>query len=76
VKATTMPESWLTKAELAAALKVSPRTVTRLNPPCTKVGNQNRYYLSEVKAFLRGVPEQGGNVVPFPLERTRGGVAA
>jgi len=68
-------EEWLTKRELAQELKVSTRTITRLNPPHTCVGGQNRYRLSEVEASLNGVPEQGGDVLRFPRERTRGVVA-
>lgn len=68
-------EPWLTKRELARQLQISERTVTRLKLPHMSVGRQNRYYLSEVEAFLRGVPKQGGNVVPFPRERTRGAAA-
>lgn len=68
-------EEWLTKRELAGKLKVSTRTVTRRNYPHHKVGEQNRYFLSEVKASIDGVPEQGGDVLRFPLERTRGVVA-
>lgn len=70
-----MTEPWLTKRELATRLRVSTRTITRLNPPHTKVGRQNRYYLSEVLAHLRGVPQRGGDVLRFPRERTRGVVA-
>jgi hypothetical protein len=73
VTATTEP--WMTKPELARELRVSTRTVTRLNPPHTRVGGQNRYRLSEVEAFMRGVPLEGGNVVRFPRERTRGAAA-
>lgn len=70
-----MNEPWLTKRELATELRVSPRTITRLNPPHTRVGGQNRYRLSEVEAALHGVPIQGGNVLRFPRERTRGAAA-
>lgn len=69
------PEPWMTKRELAAALKVSPRTITRRIPPSLRVGGQNRYYLSEAIAHLRGVPVEGGNVLRFPRERTRGAAA-
>jgi hypothetical protein len=67
-----VPEPWLTKRELAAELKVSVRTIERMRPPCAKVMGQNRYHLSEVEASMRGVPPEGGNVLRFPLERTRG----
>lgn len=67
-----MTEPWLTKREVASALKVSPRTIERLHPPCMRVAGQNRYRLSEVEASLRGVPAEGGNVVRFPRSRTRG----
>lgn len=70
-----MTEPWLTKRELAAHLRVSARTITRLNPPHTRVLGQNRYWLSEVEASLRGVPQEGGNVLRFPRERTRGAAA-
>lgn len=64
-------EPWLTKRELAAELRVSARTIDRLRPPCMRVGGQNRYWLSQVEAFLAGVPSESGNVVPFPRNRTR-----
>lgn len=69
------PEPWMTKAEIAAHFKVSARTVVRQRWPHTKVGSQNRYRVSEVDAHLRGVPPEGGNVVRFPGERTRGAAA-
>lgn len=47
-----MSEPWLTKSELARELRVSVRTVTRLNLPHLKVGGQNRYRRSEVEAVL------------------------
>jgi hypothetical protein len=68
-------EPWLTKREVASHLRISTRTIERLRLPCLRVGGQNRYHLSEVKAALRGVPEEGGTVVRFPKERTRGAVA-
>lgn len=70
-----MSEGWLTKRELAAELRTSTRTIERLRLPCLRVGGQNRYHLSEVEAALRGVPAEGGTVVRFPKERTRGAVA-
>lgn len=66
-----MTEPWLTKQELALKLKVSTRTIERLHLPCQPVGRQNRYFLSQVEAVLAGVPEDGGNVIRFPRERTR-----
>jgi hypothetical protein len=68
-------EPWLTKKELAMKLKVSTRTIERLDLPCIPVGRQNRYFLSQVEAALAGVPEEGGNVLRFPRERTRGAAA-
>ncbi|HST69077.1 MAG TPA: helix-turn-helix domain-containing protein [Solirubrobacterales bacterium] len=47
-----MTEPWLTKSELARVLRVSERTVTRLDLPHLKVGGQNRYRRSEVEAVL------------------------
>lgn len=70
-----MTEPWLTKAELARELKVSPRTVERRIKPTLEVGRQNRYFLSHAQAQLRGVPEEGGNVIRFPGERTRNAAA-
>lgn len=60
-----MTESWLTKREVARKLRVSTRTIERLRLPCTRVGSQNRYLMSQVYATLNGVPETGGNVVPL-----------
>jgi hypothetical protein len=48
-----MNEPWLTKRELAEHLKVSPRTIERLGLPHLRVGNQNRYQMSEVLSVLR-----------------------
>ena len=56
-----MTEPWLTKREVAEALKVSPRTIERLDLPHLQVGGQNRYLMSEVIQALRG----GGEVVPM-----------
>lgn len=47
-----MKEPWLTKREVAQELQISPRTVTRLKLPHTRVGGQNRYRVREVKAAL------------------------
>lgn len=65
----------MTKREVAAEFKISIRTVERLRLPCTRVGGQNRYRRSEVEAHLNGVPPEGGNVLRFPRERTRGAAA-
>ena len=56
-------EPWLTKRELAGALRCSPRTIERLHPPTLRVGGQNRYRLSEVETYLRG----GGRQVQLVL---------
>ena len=53
-----MKEPVLTKKDVANRLGVSTRTVQRLNLPHTRVGGQNRYFWSEVAAFLGiDVPE-------------------
>lgn len=49
----TATEPWLTQRELAAKLKVSRRTIQRLDPPCMMVGGQKRYVFSEVESHLR-----------------------
>lgn len=49
-----MSEPWLTKRELAAALKISVRTIERLRLPAMRVGGQNRYRRSEVERHLGG----------------------
>jgi hypothetical protein len=67
-------EPWLTKAEIASALKVSVRTVERCHPPAMRVGGQNRYRLSEVERFLR----EGATpapVIELHPKRTRGTAA-
>lgn len=66
-------EPWLTKAELAAQLRCSKRTVERIRPPSMRVGGQNRYRLSEVEDYLkrRGRPAE---VLQFP-ERGRDSAA-
>ena len=56
-------EPWLTKRELAGALRCSRRTIERLRLPALRVGGQNRYRLSEVEAYLRG----GGRQVQLVL---------
>lgn len=70
-----MSEGWLTKREVARELKVSVRTVERLRLPCTPVGGQNRYLMSEVNQALRGEDETGGIVVPLRRPATRGEAA-
>lgn len=45
-------EPWLTKREVAARLRVHPRTVTRLRLPFIRVGGQNRYIWSQVERAL------------------------
>jgi hypothetical protein len=65
-------EPWLTKSELAHKLRISTRTIERLRiKPDMQVGGQNRYRLSSAEAQLHGVPEGGGNVIPFPDRRER-----
>lgn len=67
------PEPWYTKRELAAHLKVSPRTITRMRLPFTRVGGQNRYRLSEVELALAGkIPENTDNVVQLRPSRPDG----
>ena len=56
-------EPWLTKGELARALRCSTRTIERLRLPALRVGGQNRYRLSEVEGYLRG----GGRQVQMVL---------
>ena len=50
-----MKEPILTKKQVAERLGVSPRTVTNLKLPHLRVGGQNRYFWSQVKAHLRSV---------------------
>jgi hypothetical protein len=66
-----LTEPWLSKREIAREFGVSTRTVERQGWPCLPVGGQNRYLRSQVEAFLAGVPDEGGNVLRFPRERTR-----
>jgi hypothetical protein len=65
----------MSKAQVAKELDVSTRTITRRVKPTLRVGGQNRYYMSDVVAQLRKVPPQGGDVVRFPVERTKGAAA-
>ena len=58
-----MSEPWLTKRELAAELKVSVRTIERLQPPAMRVGGQNRYLRSEVERHLQGKASDGREVI-------------
>jgi hypothetical protein len=65
-------EPWLTKREVARKLRVSTRTVERLRLPCTRVGGQNRYRMSEVELALNGHTEPPDNVVALrPRRRER-----
>jgi hypothetical protein len=63
-------EPWLTKREVARKLRVSTRTVERLRLPCTRVGGQNRYLMSQVEAALASPQERADNVVPLRPRRT------
>ena len=72
VRLTTEP--WLTKAEIAAALKVSVRTVERCHFPAMRVGGQNRYRRSEVERFLRDGPTPA-TVIELRPKSTRGTAA-
>jgi hypothetical protein len=47
-------EPWLTKRELASALKLSMRTIERLITPTMRAGGQNRYKLSDAERQLQG----------------------
>lgn len=67
-------EPWLTKAEIAADLKVSVRTVERYGLPAMRVGGQNRYRRSEVERFLREGPTPAP-VVELRPRRTKGTAA-
>ena len=50
-------EPWMTQREVAAELRISVRTLRKLDPPCLPVGGQKRYHLSEVLQYLReGAP--------------------
>lgn len=70
-----MSEPWLTKREVALALRTSVRTIERLRPPCVRVGGQNRYLRSEVEDFLQGASRPAAEVVPFPGNRRKGSAA-
>lgn len=67
-------EPWLTKAEIAADLKVSVRTVERCRLPAMRVGGQNRYLRSEVERFLRAGPTPA-SIVELRPRRTKGTAA-
>lgn len=64
-----MSEAWLTKRELALRLKVSTRTIERLQLPFTRVGGQNRYLESQAVAALAGPDDLPDNVVPLRPHR-------
>jgi hypothetical protein len=61
-------EPWLKIGEVAARLRISVRTAEGLKLPRTKVGRQNRYFMSQVEAALGG-QEQPDNVVPLRPRR-------
>jgi hypothetical protein len=53
---TALGEKWLTKRELAAYLRVTPRFIElqqHLGLPVLRIGAVNRYRISEVEAWLR-----------------------
>lgn len=58
-------EPWLTKAELAAELRCSRRTIERIRLPAMRVGGQNRYRMSEVEDYLRR-RSRPARVLQFP----------
>ena len=62
-----MNEPWMTKREIAQELRVSPRTVTRLKLPHTRVGGQNRYRMTEVEAALAKDPKSKPPFEPIPV---------
>lgn len=64
-----MSETWLTKRELAERLRVCTRTIERLQLPCTRVGGQNRYLITQVEAALGGHDDLPENVVPLRPRR-------
>jgi hypothetical protein len=75
-----MNEPWLTKPEMAARLKVSPRTLERYAVPHQRIGGQNRYRASEVERYFRVDPEADAgqlpsNVVELPRRRPGGRAA-
>jgi excisionase family DNA binding protein len=65
---TTDSEPWLTKRELAHALRCSVRTIERLHLPAMRVGGQNRYRLSEVEAYLSR-KSRPAPVIRFPTRQ-------
>lgn len=67
-------EPWLTKSELARELRVSTRTIVRLRLPYMRVGGQNRYVLSEVRASMVDSDNLPDNVIAL-RPRTRGRAA-
>jgi hypothetical protein len=62
-------EPWLTKHELAGELKISIRTIERLQPPAMRVGGQNRYRLSEVEAFFNNGSASSADVIRLAAHR-------
>jgi DNA-binding Lrp family transcriptional regulator len=62
-------DRWYTKSEIAAELKVSPRTIERRIKPDLKVGGINRYTIDSAEAQLRGVPDEGAVVIQFPTRQ-------
>jgi hypothetical protein len=56
-------EKWLTKQQLAAHLQVTPRWIESQQPlglPHLRMGGINRYFVSEVEAWLREQYSQPG----------------
>lgn len=64
-----MNDPILTKRDVARKLRISTRTVERRIQPSLRVGGQNRYYMTDVLAQLKGIPATGGTVVEFPTKR-------
>lgn len=54
-------EPLLTRRELAEKLRVHPDTIRRIKPPVAiRVGQQYRYYWSEVEPWLKARERSGG----------------
>ena len=66
-----MGEPWLKISEVAAELRVSVRTAEGLKLPRTRVGRQNRYFMSQVEAALGGQDTPDNVVELRPRRRER-----
>lgn len=66
-----MTETWYTRRELARILRTSPKSIQRYVKPTYRIGRQNRYLMSDVRAQLANRDDLPENVVALRPEIER-----